>query len=256
VRKGHHLAERRQAILNALVEAGQLSVEELSQRFAVSEVTIRTDLQALHQQNVLLRTRGGAMAIRVLPELSFDVRQQQNAEKKTRIGKAAAQMIQNSDTIALDPSTTALAIIPFLEKLTELTVVTNSLKAALGLLRLPHVQVIMPGGYLRREAISLVGQPDGSLLRDVNIRIGFFGARGFTLKQGLTEINLEEVRTKQKIIQKCQVVVGVIDGRKWGQVAVATFAPPDHIHMIITDDSAPPKLVEEAQANGIEVLVV
>jgi DeoR family transcriptional regulator of aga operon len=256
VGKGHHLAERRQAILNTLMEKGQLSVEELSTRFNVSAMTIRTDLQALSDQNMLLRTRGGALAIHVLPELSFDVRQQHNAGKKGRIGRAAAALIQPGDTVAFDPSTTVLSVIPFMDHLTDLTVFTNGLKAAISLLRLPSVHVLMPGGSLRREAISLVGQTDGAFLKDIHLRIGFFGARGLTVKQGLTDINLEEVRIKNQMVEKCQKVVGLIDGSKWGQIAVATFATIDQIDTIITDETAPKHLVEEVRSHSIEVIVV
>ena len=87
------LMMRRQAILTALDQAGSLSVGELSKQFNVSEVTVRQDLQVLYEQNLLVRTRGGAVTIQALPELSFDVRMQQRSDEKARIGKAAAQMI-------------------------------------------------------------------------------------------------------------------------------------------------------------------
>lgn len=252
--KEHHLAERRQAILNALAEAGQLSVSDLSARFDVSEVTIRMDLQVLHTQNLLLRTRGGAMAIDTLPELSFDVRQQQQADKKIRIGQAAAELVRPGDSIAVDASTTSLAIIPFIRHLPELTIFTNSLKGAISLLRMPQARVILPGGYLRRDSISMVGQPEDQPLADIHVRIGFLGARGLTLEQGLTDVNPEEVRTKRRMAEMCQTVVGVVDGSKWGQVAMATFASIDQTHMIITDDSAPPDLVARMRQRGVEVI--
>jgi DeoR/GlpR family transcriptional regulator of sugar metabolism len=256
VGKGHRLAERRHAILSVLKEAGQLSVSDLSTRFDVSEVTIRMDLNALSQQNLLLRSRGGAVAISALPELSFDIRQQQYSDKKTRIGKAAAQMIKPGDTIALDASTTAMAIVPFIGQLPQLTVVSNSLKIAMSLLRVPQVQVIIPGGYLRRESLSIVGQSQNDLIEDIHMRVGFFGAWGLTIEHGLTDINLEEVRTKKRLVNKCQRVVGVVDGRKWGQMAAATFANMDQVHSIITDDSAPTNLVTQAREMGVEVWVV
>ena len=100
--KEHRLAERRQNILTAVEAAGQLSVIELSEQFNVSEVTIRQDLQALSKQGVLLRTRGGALSTNTLPEHSFDVRQQQQSDKKVRIGQAAANLVTSGDTIILD----------------------------------------------------------------------------------------------------------------------------------------------------------
>jgi DeoR/GlpR family transcriptional regulator of sugar metabolism len=256
VGKGHRLAERRHEILSILKEAGQLSVSDLSTRFDVSEVTIRMDLQALSQQNLLLRSRGGALAISALPELSFDIRQQQYSDKKTRIGKAAAGIIQPGDTIALDASTTAMAIVPFIGQISQLTVVSNSLKIAMSLLRVPQVQVIIPGGYLRRESLSIVGQSQNDLTEDIHMRVGFFGAWGISLEHGLTDINLEEVRTKKRMVTKCQFVVGVLDGRKWGQTAAATFANLSQVNLIITDDSAPVEMIDQARQMGIEVWVV
>jgi DeoR/GlpR family transcriptional regulator of sugar metabolism len=256
VGKEHRLTERRQAILTVLEQAGQLTVSELSVRFDVSEVTIRNDLQALSEQGFLLRTRGGAMATQVMPEMSFDIRQQQHAEQKARIGKAAATLVKPGDTIAIDASTTAQAIIPHIRHLPELTVVTNSLKAALSFLGYPGVHVILPGGSLRRESISLVGQTGCDLIQDIHISAGFFGARGLSVTEGVTDVNLEEVKTKQALVERCQRVVVMADARKWGQVATATFASLDQVDTIITDTGAPPGMVEELRQQGVNLILV
>jgi DeoR/GlpR family transcriptional regulator of sugar metabolism len=256
VGKEHRLAERRQAIVGLLQEAGQLSVTDLSTRFGVSQVTIRGDLQALSEQGLLLRTRGGALATAVLPELSFDIRQQQYANRKARIGKAAAALVTSGDTIAVDASTTAQAIIPHLAHLSELTIITNSLRGAISLLRSPQVHVIIPGGSLRRESISLVGEAGCDYIRHIHVSIGFFGARGITPEEGLTDVNLEEVRTKLAFVERCQRVVATVDARKWGQVATATFASLSQVDTVITDDSAPTDLVEAVRRLGVEVMLV
>ncbi len=254
--KEHHLTERRQAILSALEEARQLSVSELSVRFDVSEVTIRSDLQALSDQGVLLRTRGGALASQIMPEMSFDVRQQQYAEQKSRIGKAAAALVKDGDTIAIDASTTAQAVIPYIRHLSELTVITNSLKVTMGLLGYPNIQVILPGGNLRRDSISLIGQSGSDLIQDIHIRLGFFGARGLTLQEGLTDVNIDEVKTKQFLVKRCQRVVVMADARKWGQVATATFASMDQVDSIITDFGAPSVMVDALRQQGVDVTLV
>lgn len=254
--KEHNLAQRRQQILSALEDAGQLSVVELSAQFDVSEVTIRQDLQALYQQGLVLRTRGGALSTSALPEFSFDVRQQQQAAEKTRIGQAAANLVNHGDTIILDASTTAQAMIPFIKQLTELTVITNSLKVAFGLLDVPQVQILLPGGNLRRESISLIGHPHDSVLESLNVRIGFFGARGMTLEEGLTDVNLSEVAMKKAMVDRCRQVVGVFDARKWGNVAAATFAPLDKIDTIISDSKAPAGMVAQLCEQQVEVILV
>lgn len=254
--KEHRLAQRRQYIVSALSEAGQLTVAELSQRFDVSEVTIRQDLQALSEQGLLQRTRGGALSINAMPEFSFDVRQQQHSTEKARIGLAASKMVHYGATVFLDASTTAQATIPHLKQLSELTVVTNSLRVAFGFLDAPQVQVILPGGSLRRTSISLVGQPECDFLEGINIEIGFFGARGISLPEGLTDVGLDEVKIKRLMVQRCRRVVGVLDATKWGRVAASTFAKVDEIDTIITDVDAPAELVKQLCAQNIEVLLV
>jgi DeoR/GlpR family transcriptional regulator of sugar metabolism len=254
--KEHRLVERRQEIIDAVGKAGKLSVAQLSDHFDVSEVTIRQDLQELHDQGFLLRTRGGAVSSKRMPEMSFDMRQQQNAAEKARIGHAAAALVSNGDTLFLDASTTAHAMIPLLKKFSELTVVTNSLKVALAFLDAPQIQVTLPGGHLRRESISLVGLTDDSPMPPINIQTGFFGARGLTLEEGLTDVNMNEVALKRRIIQSCRQVVALVGSHKWGKVAAYTFARLPQIDMIITDPNASKDLVKGFKDNNIEIKVV
>ena len=252
----HRLPTRRQAIVEALEEAGQLSVIELSERFGVSEVTIRADLQALNEQGLVQRIRGGAVITKVLPDLSYEVRMQLNAAQKAKIGQMAASMVEDGDTIALDASTTAQAITPFLKNINELTVVTNGLKVAMSLLAHPAIHVILVGGSVRREGMSLIGPLDCGLIQDIHIRIGFFGARGFTIEEGMTDVNIGEVRTKREMVSRCRQVVGVFDASKWGRIATATFATLDQINAVITAADAPAALVEAARGRGVDVMVV
>ncbi len=254
--KENRLTERRQAIIAALEDVGQLSVAELSERFGVSEVTIRADLQALSDQGLIQRIRGGAMIASVLPDLSYEVRKKLNAAQKARIGQMAATMIQSGDTVVLDASTTAQAVVPYLKRLSEVTVITNGLKVAMSMVAFPNIHVVLIGGTLRREGLSLVGPVDCGILADIHIRIGFFGARGFTIEEGLTDVNIDEVRTKRQLVMRCREVVGVFDASKWGRIATSTFASLDQIDAIITDDEAPLDLVAATRARGVEVITV
>ncbi|MEM7348725.1 MAG: DeoR/GlpR family DNA-binding transcription regulator [Chloroflexota bacterium] len=254
--KEHKLAQRRQLILAAVDKVGELSVSALGKQFGVSEVTIRQDLQALSEQGLLLRTRGGALAINSMPEYSFDVRLQQKASEKVRIGQAAAQLVNHGDTIFLDASTTAQALIPFIKRNAELTVITNSLKVAMSLLDSPQVHVIVPGGSLRRESISLVGYPEEDVSKVLNIRLGFFGMRGLTIDEGLTDVNLNEVAVKRAMVKRCRQVIGVTDARKWGNVATSTFAQLDEVDTIISNMKVPDELAMAVRQQGVEVILV
>src|SRR5262249_13339657 len=136
--------ERRNAILNRLEQFGRVSVNHLSEEMGVSTVTIRQDLAALEQAGLLKRTYGGAIrrsSVQPVPELSFHIRQGQNSREKELIGTAAAQLIENGYSIALDASTTAAAMVPFLKQFTALTIVTNSLYIAQSFLDSPRIQV-------------------------------------------------------------------------------------------------------------------
>ena len=254
--KEHRLEERRQEIIGAVGKVGKLSVVELSRRFDVSEVTIRQDLQELHDQGFLLRTRGGAVSSNKMPEMSFDMRKQQHAAEKARIGKSAATLVNPGDTIFMDASTTVHAMIPHLKKIHELTVITNSLRVALFFLDSPQIQVILPGGHLRRESISLVGLTSDSPVPSINIQIGFFGARGLTVEEGLTDVNINEVALKQKFITSCRQVVAMLDAGKWGKVAAYTFAGLPQIDAIFSDRNAPKDLAALIEKNQIEVNLV
>lgn len=254
--KEHRLVERRQEIVEAVGKTDKLTVAQLSKRFDVSEVTIRQDLQALHDQGFLLRTRGGALSSNKMPEMSFDMRQQQYAAQKSRIGCAAASLVNHGETIFLDASTTSHAMIPYLKKYPELTVVTNSLKVAMAFLDAPQIQVAVPGGHLRRESISLVGLTSDSPMPSINIQSGFFGARGISLEEGLTDVNINEVAMKRRIIESCRQVIGLVDSQKWGKVAAYTFARLPQIDIVISDPGAPKDLVKGFRDNHIKIQLV
>jgi DeoR/GlpR family transcriptional regulator of sugar metabolism len=102
----------------------------------------------------------------------------------------------------------------------------------------------------------VVGQPPDNSLEGINVQLGFFGARGVTANEGLTDVNLSEVTMKRAMVECCRRVVGVIDARKWGNVATATFASVEQIHLLITDSDAPMGMVNEMRQRGVEVLLV
>jgi DeoR/GlpR family transcriptional regulator of sugar metabolism len=246
--------ERRQQIAHILEEQQRVTVPELSQLFAVSEVTIRKDLAWLESRKLAVRTHGGAVLAPVgTTEMGFDVREHIQQTEKTRIGAAAADYVQDGETIFLDASTTALAIARCLKSKRELTIVTNGLRTGIELVDSPGISVMMPGGMLRHESLSLIGTWGKSVLQQIHIGKAFVGARGFTLNEGLTDVNSDEVNLKRTIVEVAKEIVAVIDHSKWDQLAFATFCPLERIKLIITDTQAPKKMVEQVRNLGIEV---
>lgn len=249
--------ERRQQIAHILTEQQRVTVPELSHLFSVSEVTIRKDLAWLEAHKLAVRTHGGAvLATSNGTEIGFDVRERLQYDEKKHIGEVAASYVQHGETIALDASTTALAMTRFLKEKRELTVVTNGLRVGMELIDTPGVSVLIPGGMLRPEAFSLVGTWGRSILQQIHISKAFVGARGLTLKEGLTDVNGEEVEFKRALVESAREIIAIIDHSKWDQVAFATFCPLERIKLIITDAQAPAKLVEQVRGLGIEIRMV
>jgi DeoR/GlpR family transcriptional regulator of sugar metabolism len=254
VSKDLYREERRREIVRSVMASGRVSVTELSARFSVSEVTVRGDLQALADANLLVRTHGGAVPAHTAAQfLSLSLRRQEQVEEKRHIGLAAAELVADGDAIVLDSSSTALAVAQTLRSRRYLTVITNGLVIAQELLDCPGITVVMPGGLLRRDTASLVGADGLEMLRKFNIRTGFFGAHGITAAEGLTDVSADEAETKRPLVAMCRQVVAVLDATKWGRVGVASFAALAQVHKVITDANAPADLVAAVRAAGVEV---
>jgi DeoR/GlpR family transcriptional regulator of sugar metabolism len=255
-------AHRRQRILGLVNERGDTLVSELKELLGVSEVTVRSDLAALASRGLVVRTHGGAASpaggLKAL-ELNFATRDHSHVELKTRIGAAAAELIQNGQSVVLDASTTGLQIARALRRqppLQDVTVITNGVHTALELLNMPGVNTILTGGQLRATAVSLTGALAADLLGKVHASLGFFGAKGLTISQGLTDVNLQEVEMKATMAPVCERVVAIVDHTKLGEVGLATFLPLDRIDLVITDDGADPGIVADLQHAGVEVRLV
>jgi DeoR family transcriptional regulator of aga operon len=248
--------ERRLEIMKLLSRDGRVSVADLSQAFCVSEVTIRTDLQLLSEQSLIMRTHGGAVPNNRTPELSLTLRSQQQVPEKDRIGVAGAALVNNGDAIFLDTSSTALALGQHLKSHRDLTIITNSLALAQSLLNSGGITIVMPGGIMQRDTVSLTGTDGLDFLSRFNIRKGFFGAHGITIAEGLTDVSPAESEVKKHLITMCHEVIAILDGTKWGRVGVASFAPIQAIQQVITDARAPEELVTGVRNLGIEVMIV
>ncbi len=248
--------ERRRVILDRLKQNGRVSVKALSDEMAVSAVTIRQDLRVLEEDGLLERTYGGAVRKTpkqsgALPEPPFNIRNTENLYEKTSIAATAARMVRDGDAVALDASTTAYALVPYLQKHKKLTIITNSLMIAQSFPNNPGIEVLIPGGRLRKDSMSLVGRPDG--LPNINLNIGFFGARGLSLQSGMSDTDSEEVAMKRAMIVQCITTVLLIDSSKWGQVAPYTVMSSTQIQHVITSQRAPKDIIAQFRQQKIRV---
>jgi len=249
--------ERMQEVLRMLETRDPVHVAELAKAFAVSEVTVRSDLGQLARQGLVARVRGGVRPLqRGQSELGFDFRLRLEVERKQAIAKAAGSMVDEGEAVALDSSTTAYYLALELRAKQELVVVTNGLLIAAALADAPGITVLVTGGMLRLHAMSLVGDLGADVLRATRISKGFLGARGLSLDRGLMDLNPDEVRIKREMADACERVIGILDGTKWHRTALLPFVATEQVDAIVTDTSAPAEEVEAWRARDVDIVSV
>lgn len=250
--------ERRAAILQKLKDVSAVSVKEICERFDVSEVTVRKDLNMFHERNLLVRTRGGAIR---LPEcdngsdVSISYKRLYNYKEKQIIGRLAASLINDGETILLDSGTTTLEIARNLHHLRKLTIITNALNIAAELLNYKRFNVIMLGGYLRETSQSVVGPIAESNLRIFYCDKFFLGVDSFNLDTGLSTPNIEEANLNQVMISMSKEVIAVLDSSKFNKRSFVFIAPANKINTVVTDAGITQNVKRQLTSKNIKVLV-
>lgn len=239
--------ERREKILGLLLSKRRMSVGELSKQLRVTGATIRADLEALTQEHKLIRTYGGAVVPHEAPqpEMPMDVRLRNQVEEKQAIGRMAAAMVEDGMVVALDASTTSLAVSRFLRSRKTLTVITNSLAVASQLVDATGVNVIMPGGTLRHESSSLVGPEVVQFLSRLEVDLCFMSAHSIHATRGLGEVNQSETEVKRALAGISRKVIALADSTKWNRVSVTYFWPLAQVDTVITEG----RISKEIQAS-------
>jgi DeoR/GlpR family transcriptional regulator of sugar metabolism len=252
--------ERQEHIARIVEEHGRARVGDLAAQFHVSAVTIRKDLLVLETENRLVRAHGGAIAVdRSRPELAFEIRERLQADEKQLIGAAGAALVHDGESIVMDASTTALSVARHLKARggwSQLTVITNGLRLASELAGHPGIIVLMLGGRVRWEALSVVGQLGDGLFSRINVQKAFLGAAGFTLESGLSDATDEEAQIKRSMVAAAREVIAIVDHTKWERAAFATFCPTDKVGVVLTDAGAPADMVRALTGRGVEVRLI
>jgi DeoR/GlpR family transcriptional regulator of sugar metabolism len=252
-----HTQERLQAILDLLGSHGSVSVGDLSERLHVTPMTVRRDLAALERKGLLRRVRGGAVSAQGRSyEPPLLTRARNNPEAKRRIGAAAAELVRDGDSIAIDVGTTALEVARHLVGRHNLTVITPSVHVAGLLAEQPTIRVILTGGILRPGEFSLVGDLAERAFKDFFVDKLFLGIGGVDFAAGLSEFNLEDAQVKRAMIASAKEVIVVADCSKFARVAFAAVADLAAVRHVVTDSGVPGEVVAGLESRGIVVRVV
>lgn len=223
---------------------GFLEVADLSKRFGVSEFTIRRDLSELENAGYLTRTYGGAVANdSYLFEMTFEAKMAEFSEEKARIGRAAAALVGDGDTILLDSGSTTLQVAKHLRD-RDITVVTNDIIVAGELAKTRNVNVVVTGGVLWKASRSLIGPQTIEFIRGLRVTTVFLGVVGVSVVSGVTCLDMIEAETKEAMVDCANTVVVLADRSKMGRNGLGPIASLDAVDLIITDRDAPQDIVE------------
>lgn len=249
--------ERRRAILEIMNRDGRVLVTELSRQFQTSQVTIRKDLELLHEQRHLHRTHGGALPSRdgALEDPTLREKEQLHRKDKLHIANAAARLVNEGQVVILDSGTTTTAVARALRNFHNLTIVTNAVNIAAELVG-TRVDVILTGGTLRKNSFSLVGPIAEETLRHLSADTLFLGVDGFDVHYGLTTPNLLESKVNRVMVEVAKRVIVVCDSSKFGRRSLSRIGPTSIVHQVITDHGIPKSDSRILHKAGVEVTLV
>jgi DeoR family fructose operon transcriptional repressor len=246
-------AERRRRIFERILAKHTVSVSELAESFGVSAMTIRRDLQALEEEGMVQAVHGGAKSTPQSPfELSFAQRELVEADAKRAIGRLAAGLVRDGETVALDGSTTTLQVARYLSYRQQLTVVTNGIKVAAELGNRPGIEVIVTGGQLHQTA-SLVGPFAKATLERLRVDWLFLSGTGISDEFELCGPSEFDAEIKVAMMAIARNAVLVADATKFGRYSYVRVASLSQIQRVVTDGRIPAKWVETVELSGVRL---
>ncbi|MEJ3743034.1 DeoR/GlpR family DNA-binding transcription regulator [Actinomycetes bacterium KLBMP 9797] len=251
------------ALLELLTDSGRVSVEDAASRLAVSQATIRRDFDQLAQQQMITRTRGGAVANGVSYDLPLRYKTAKHSAEKQRIGAAAAALVTPGMVVGLNGGTTmtevarALAVRPDLNSSSDgaqLTVVTNALNIANELLVRSRMKIVVAGGVVRPQSYELVGPLGSALLREVTLDVVLLGVDAIDAQLGAAAHHEGEAAMNSLMVARAKRVVVIADASKLGGHAFARICPIERIETLITDSGAPVEITSAFAEAGVHVI--
>ncbi|MHA6529101.1 DeoR/GlpR family DNA-binding transcription regulator [Paenibacillus sp. BAC0078] len=247
-------AERRKKIIDLVHQDKRVLVSDLSRMFEVTEETIRRDLEKLEKDGILSRTYGGAMLNRHTNEdLPFVTRGAINTDMKRNIALKALNLINDGDTLMVDPSSTSFEFLKLLESKHNLTVITNSINI-LHEFASSGMNIISSGGSLRHRSLSLVGPVAHDTIQRYNVDTAVISCKGIDLERGVTDSNEPECELKKYMLRQAEKVVLLVDHTKFDKTAFTKLADLGRVDVLITDRKPADIWLKRLAEENIEVL--
>ncbi|WP_263356449.1 DeoR/GlpR family DNA-binding transcription regulator [Acidicapsa ligni] len=257
------LNDRVEKIMKFLLRTGTASIEEILAEVGSSAPSIRRDLVFLENRGLIRRTHGGATLLEPLLyepfryDRFFQAREQRFANEKRRIGLAAAEMIEEHETIGLTAGTTATSVGRSLRHRNHIQVVTNAINIGMELCNQPGIRTYLTGGTISWEwSFSLAGNAALNFLNDVYMDKVFLSVIGLDVERGATTLETDEALVFRKMLKQSKQVIVVADSSKLGEVSPAFICPISEVHTLITDTGATDETVAAFTNRGVKVVRV
>ena len=248
--------QRLNQIVSAVIDAGSIEVATLAERFAVSEATIRRDLELLEEQRLISRTHGGASTNAAFNDFPLNYKTAQDLEEKRRIAERALRFLDGARVIGMTGGTTVTEFARLLKDREGLTIVTNALNIATNLLSSPGLRVFVAGGEARNSSQETVGPMAEAFLADYNVDVAFLGVDGVDPAAGCTNYDPVGARVNGVLQDRARLTVVLADATKIAKVALAQVCAMSEVDVLITDNRAPQQVLDQIRERGCEVICV
>ncbi len=249
--------DRLRQIIHMLRLYGKVEVNLLCRAFGVTEMTIRRDLSTLVEQNLAVRSHGGALLppSSTLSESPYELRIARNLPEKQAIAREALAFLENGQTVFFDSSTTVLCIARLITNALDMVVVTDTLATALELNARHTIKIICVGGELRKNTGACCGVFAENMLRSMHFDIAFLGAPRVSMNGELSTSTAAEMPTKTLIREQADKVVLVVDHSKLGPPEFLVQGHVRDVDVLITDDKMPQDFLDVCRSAGTRVIV-
>lgn len=247
---------RESKILEILEKEKSVSVNKLVSLLFVSPATVRRDLQEMSKKGLIKRTHGGAILhASTHEETSILVREETNKKEKRIIAEAATKYLNNNQSMFLDSSSTAGAIIPFLNDFRYLTIITNGLNSALKISQTTKFKVYIPDGFINSNSNSIIGDYTSNSISNLHCDVFLFSAAGFDIESGFTEATIEQSKIKQIMMRNSKKKIMLLDSTKFGKSYLCKTCDPVDIDVLIIDKKPDQKYLDYLAQFDMEVII-
>lgn len=244
-------AERKSVILDLLMEQSSVSVSGLAKELGVTVVTARSDLAALEEEGLLVRTHGGAV-----PAHHPKLLERMRAEKgpKGLIARAAAAMIADGDTIIVSAGTTTALIAKYLLGKRDVHIVTNNTLVLAYARTNPQLRVTLVGGEFHPEEEGIVGPLALAALDQFHVSKAFIGIDGASAQQGFTAHFIQSADLVRRITEQADQVIVLSDSGKFGKPGFARILPFEQVDALVTDNQLSKAFEKELTGAGVRIV--